>query len=118
MKIALPSRQDQVDSHFGHCEYYTLFTIDGTNIVNQETLASPTGCGCKSDIAPILAGMDVKIMLAGNIGDGAVNVLNGAGIEVVRGCSGDVKEVALAWLAGSVADSGDSCHEHGADCQH
>lgn len=118
MKIALPSRQDLIDSHFGHCEYYTIFTINGKDIVDQEILPSPTGCGCKSNIAPILAGMDVKIMLAGNMGDGAVNVLNNVGIEVVRGCSGNVKEVALAWLAGSVTDSGDSCHEHESDCQH
>jgi len=27
MKIALPSRQNQVDEHFGHCEYFTVFTV-------------------------------------------------------------------------------------------
>lgn len=118
MKIALPSRQDLIDSHFGHCEYYTIFSTNGKDIVAQEIIASPSGCGCKSDIAPILAKMGVKIMLAGNMGDGAVNVLNSVGIEVVRGCSGNVQEVALAWLAGSISDSGDSCHEHGQDCQH
>lgn len=114
MKIALPTRQNVIDSHFGHCEYYTVFTVEDKTIVAQETVDSPAGCGCKSNIAQILATMGVNVMLAGNMGDGAVNVLNHAGIEVVRGCSGDVKEVALAWLAGNVTDSGDSCHEH--DC--
>ncbi len=28
MKIALPTRQNVIDDHFGHCEYYTLFTIN------------------------------------------------------------------------------------------
>jgi len=114
MKIALPSRQNLIDNHFGHCEYYTIFNIDENRkeILSQETLASPTGCGCKSNIAQTLSEIGVKVMLAGNMGDGAVNVLNNAGIEVVRGCSGDVKEVALKWLEGSVVDSGDSCHEH------
>lgn len=28
MKIALPSRNTSIDSHFGHCEYFTVFTID------------------------------------------------------------------------------------------
>ena len=114
MKIALPSRQNLVDNHFGHCEYYTIFNIDENSkeILAQETLASPTGCGCKSNIAQTLSEIGVKVMLAGNMGDGAVNVLSNAGIEVVRGCSGDVKEVALKWLEGSVVDSGDSCHEH------
>jgi predicted Fe-Mo cluster-binding NifX family protein len=29
MKIALPSRMNQIDEHFGHCEHFTVFTIDG-----------------------------------------------------------------------------------------
>ncbi|OCZ49858.1 NifB/NifX family molybdenum-iron cluster-binding protein [Dehalobacter sp. TeCB1] len=118
MKIALPSRQNFVDEHFGHCEYYTVFTIDDNDkeILNQETIASPQGCGCKSNIAQTLSEKGVSIMLAGNMGQGAVNVLNYSGIEVVRGCSGDVKEVALKWLNGFLFDSGDSCHAHEHEC--
>ena len=114
MKIALPSRQNLIDDHFGHCEYYTVFTIDNDSkrIVSQETLASPVGCGCKSNIAHTLSEIGVTVMLAGNMGQGAVNVLSGAGIAVVRGCSGDVKDVVQEWLAGAVVDSGDTCHEH------
>jgi predicted Fe-Mo cluster-binding NifX family protein len=119
MKIALPSRQNLIDDHFGHCEYFTIFTVDNNNkeIVAQETITSPAGCGCKSNIAQTLSEMGVKIMLAGNMGEGAVRVLNNSGIEVLRGCSGDVKKVALNWLAGSLTDSGDSCHEHEHGCQ-
>lgn len=114
MKIALPTRQNIIDEHFGHCEYYTIFTIDDANkeIIGQETIASPAGCGCKSNIAQTLSQMGVKVLLAGNMGDGAVNVLNRSGIEVLRGCSGDVKAVMLNWLSGSVIDSGEICHEH------
>ncbi|BCN31148.1 NifB/NifX family molybdenum-iron cluster-binding protein [Anaeromicropila herbilytica] len=120
MKIALPSRQDLIDSHFGHCEYFTVFTTNDTDILEKEILESPAGCGCKSDIATVLADMGVTLMLAGNMGDGAVNVLNNTGIQVVRGCAGNVKEVALAWLSGAIKDSGDSCHEHdhGHECNH
>ncbi|SHJ37606.1 NifB/NifX family molybdenum-iron cluster-binding protein [Parasporobacterium paucivorans] len=118
MKIALPSRQNLIDDHFGHCEYFTIFTLDMTNktILGQETLASPSGCGCKSNIAQTLSEIGVKVLLAGNMGEGAVNVLKASGIEVLRGCTGDVKEVALKWLDGSLADSGDSCHEHAHGC--
>ena len=31
MKIALPSCQNQVDEHFGHCEYFTVFTVNENN---------------------------------------------------------------------------------------
>lgn len=114
MKIALPSRQNKIDDHFGHCEYFTVYTVDKDKkeILHQETVSAPTGCGCKSTIAQTLADMNVTVMLAGNMGDGAVNVLRNCGIEVLRGCSGDVRDVAASWLNGSLADSGDSCDHH------
>lgn len=119
MKIALPSRQSQIDDHFGHCEYFTIFTIDNNReITAQETLDSPAGCGCKSNVAQILADKGVSLMLAGNMGEGAVHVLHAAGIEVIRGCSGDLKENVQKWLSGNLADSGDSCHAHDHECHH
>lgn len=117
MKIALPSRQNRVDEHFGHCEYFTVFTVnDKKEILSEEVVPSPAGCGCKSDIASTLAQMGVRTMLAGNMGQGAVNVLNSCGIDVLRGCSGEVKKVAEGWLAGSLQDSGMACAQHGHGC--
>ena len=56
MKIAVPTRNHVIDDHFGHCEYYTIFTIsENKEIIGIETEASPEGCGCKSNIASILA---------------------------------------------------------------
>ena len=118
MKIALPTCQNQIDEHFGHCEHFTVFTIDDQKkITAEEKIASPAGCGCKSDIAQVLAQQGVKIMLAGNMGQGAVNVLNEHGISVMRGCSGNVKAVAESWLSDNLKDSGINCmqHEHGCD---
>ena len=89
MKIALPSRDNQVDGHFGHCEYFTIYSVDeNKKIVSEERLDPPVGCGCKSKVVSILSEMGVSVMLAGNMGSGAVNVLNSHGIEVFRGCSG------------------------------
>ena len=113
MKIALPSNGNEVDEHFGHCQCFTILEVDDQKIVSEEVLTPPPGCGCKSNIVPQLARMGVSVMLAGNMGGGAVNVLASNGIQVVRGCSGNVREVAQAWLAGRVGDSGASCHSHG-----
>lgn len=123
MKIAVPVTADyQIDSHFGHCEAYYLFTISNTNeIQDVTTLASEPGCGCKSNISTTLAKNGVTIMLAGGIGNGAINVLNRAGIEVVRGCSGNAVEVVKQYVAGTLTDSGESCnhtHEDGHVCSH
>lgn len=122
MKIAIPSTQaNTVDAHFGHCEFYTVVTIsDQKAVINSETLASPQGCGCKSNIASVLREKGVTTMLAGNIGQGAINVLSNHGIEVIRGCEGDINEVVAHYLSGTLQNSGLICSHHNNDhsCEH
>lgn len=48
------------------------------------------------------------------MGQGAKNVLEAQRIEVLRGCSGDVRELAEAYLAGKLHDNGEACAHH--DC--
>ncbi len=113
MKIAIPTRGNMVDDHFGHCEAFTVFNISENNkISNSELMPSVQGCGCKSNIASVLAAQGVTVMLAGGIGGGAINVLNNAGIAVVRGCSGNVTELVNQYIEGLIADSGSSCQQH------
>ncbi len=113
MKVAIPTNSGNVDDHFGHCEYFQVFTTnDNKEIIHEELIASPNGCGCKSNIIEKLSIIGVKVMLAGNIGGGAINKLNESGIAVIRGCSGNVKNVLNDWLSGNLKDSGESCKEH------
>lgn len=112
-KIAVPTCEGMVDNHFGHCDHYTIFHIN-ENIISTETLPSPQGCGCKSNIASVLAEKGVTLMLAGNMGMGAFNVLSNAGIKVIRGCSGRIEEVVKSYLDGNLHDSAESCDYH--DC--
>lgn len=113
MKLAIPTRDNFVDSHFGHCEYYTIFSVsDDKKVVAKEVIESPQGCGCKSNIAGILQQMGVKKMLAGNMGEGALSKLNAFGIEVVRGCNGDVDSLVEKYLKDELVDSGKSCEHH------
>jgi predicted Fe-Mo cluster-binding NifX family protein len=115
MKIAIPSINNMVDNHFGHCDNFTIYTIDDNHaIMHEELYASPSGCGCKSNLAGTFQQMGVSALLAGGIGQGAINMLNQHGIEVFRGCTGDVRKLAEEYLKGVVVDSGETCshHEH------
>ena len=112
MKIAVPTRDGRVDDHFGHCDHYTIFTIENRQIVAREILPSPEGCGCKSGIASVLAQMGVSVMLAGNMGQGAKNILEKNGITVLRGCSGQVETLIKSYILGFVFDSGEGCDHH------
>lgn len=113
-KIAIPiTASNQIDSHFGHCEYYGIYSVSGENtITDMQTIKSEQGCGCKSNIASVLAQHGVSTMLAGGIGAGAINVLNSVGIQVVRGCAGDAKTIVEQYVKGNITDSGVSCSEH------
>lgn len=112
MKIAVPTRENNVDNHFGHCEFYTIYSIEENKVVEKEVLESPQGCGCKSNIASVLQQKGVKQMLAGNMGAGALSKLNAFGIDVVRGCDGNVDNLVEKYLNGEIKDSGESCEHH------
>lgn len=111
-RVAIPTRDGRVDDHFGHCAYYTIYSIEDKKIVATETMPSPEGCGCKSGVAADLQKAGVEMMLAGNMGDGAKNKLESHNIKVIRGCSGDIETVIGAYLQGVVFDSGNACSHH------
>jgi predicted Fe-Mo cluster-binding NifX family protein len=121
-RIAVPTKSNnEIDEHFGHCEFYNIFTVsDEKQIIAVEKLDSPQGCGCKSNIAATLQENGVTVMLASGIGDGAVNKLSTHGIKVVRNCRGDVSSLINQYLAGFLVDGGSNCHahEHGHECSH
>lgn len=120
MKIAVPTKENnQIDAHFGHCEFYTIYTVSDQNqIISKERMDSPQGCGCKSNIAEVFKNDGIKIMLAGGIGDGAINKLNAHGVCVIRNCQGDVTEITQQYLAGNIKDSGSNCAAHGHENGH
>ena len=81
----------------------------------QNEIPSPQGCGCKSGVAVILKEKGVTMMLAGNMGDGAVNVLANNGIDVIRGCSGSIDDVVAAYAQGRLKDAEITCNH---ECHH
>jgi predicted Fe-Mo cluster-binding NifX family protein len=101
-----------------------VFTVENNNILNSEVVQSPEGCGCKSNIVSTLSEMGVSVMLACNMGQGAVNVLSYNGIDVIRGCDGNITDVVNEFINGQINDSGESCHVHehhhndGGECAH
>lgn len=119
MKIAVPSREGKVDSHFGHCEYFTVFSLNEQGqICDEEVLTPPPGCGCKSNLVSKLVDLDVGILLAGTMGQGAVNKLSAAGIRVIHGCAGAVNQVVEDYAAGNCMDSPLLCDDHGSRPEH
>ncbi len=113
MKIAIPANGNKVEGHFGKCNNYAIVSISGDNkIENISNYDATDSCGCKSNIAETFLGMGVKTMLAGNMGKGAVDSITSQGIEVVRGCKGDITAVVNEFLDNKIIDSGEVCFTH------
>ncbi len=111
MRIAVPAKDNMVEQHFGMCQGYLVFTAENA-IIKEEVDFIPASsvCGCKSNVAAILQKKNVTVMLAGNMGNGAMNVLLHHGITVYRGLHGDARQCAADYIGGKVIDSGISCN--------
>lgn len=114
MKIAITCENHNVFQHFGHTPGFALFEIENGKVVSEKELSSgDTGHGA---LATLLAGEKIDLLICGGIGGGAINALGNAGIEVIGGAAGDVREVAEAFAAGMLqvrADFHCNHHHHG-----
>lgn len=122
MKIAIPARDQQLESHFGQCAYFAIFRVEDGAILARERVEAETN-GCRSSMASALAGLGVHVMLAGSMGPGAHASLARNGIEVIRGCEGSLEDVVAAFLAGRLVDregggAGCACSGHGGEKAH
>lgn len=120
-KVAIPSKGEMVDNHFGHSEKFIIFSLSNENeIIETEEFKGPESCGCKSNLAMDLAKMGVNVLLAGGIGQGAINKIKQAGIEVFSGYQGETKQVLQQWINGNQGNFS-VCPPHNEDghnCSH
>ncbi len=96
MKICVTSEgkdfNASIDPRFGRCKYFIF--VDTENLqfeaIENPNLNSAGGAGIQS--GQLMAAKGVKAVLTGNVGPNAHQVLSTAGIEVLVGVSGMVKE--------------------------
>jgi len=110
MKVAIASDHGAVSGHFGHCEGFTVYTLEEKKIKNEEFVANP---GHRPGFLPnYLNEIGVKLVIAGGIGAGAIEIFNDKGIEVIMGITGSNKEVIKNYLEGKLVSGGSVCQEH------
>lgn len=113
MKIAVTCENHQVFQHFGHTPEFALFEVADKQISNETILScGDSGHGA---LAGLLANENVEILICGGIGGGAISALTEAGIKVIGGAQGDVKQAVDDFLSGTLAVREDfHCrHHHG-----
>ncbi|OGO05539.1 MAG: hypothetical protein A2Y60_06310 [Chloroflexi bacterium RBG_13_54_9] len=109
MRIAVsatgPSLDAEVDPRFGRCQYFIIVdpqTLEFETVDNVNISASG-GAGIAT--AQMMANKGVQVVLTGNTGPNAYQTLTAAGIQVVSGVSGTVKDAIQGYKAGKFQSS-------------
>lgn len=110
MKICISSTgkdlNAEVDQRFGRCQYFLIIdsdTMDMKTLSNEATL-STGGAGIQA--AQIVTKEKVDIVLTGNIGPNAFQILQAAGITVFTGAEGTIREVLENYKKGNLKETG------------
>ena len=120
MKIAVTYDNGNIFQHFGRTEYFKVYEIEDNKIIDSQVIGS-NGVG-HGALAGLLADRDIKVLICGGLGGGALNALRNAGIEVCAGAAGDADTAVEMYLRGELVDSGANCDHHhhgnGHECGH
>jgi predicted Fe-Mo cluster-binding NifX family protein/ferredoxin len=117
MKIAVtstgPALDDHVEARFGRCAY---FLIIDTDTMQYEAIENPNialGGGAGIQSAQLMSEKGVTTVLTGNCGPNAFNVFGQAGIQVIVGVSGVVRNAVEQFKTGAFSSaSGPSVASH------
>jgi len=117
MKICVTSQGNNLDSlvdpRFGRCQYFIIVDTDTMEYkaIENSNIAAGGGAGIQS--AQLIANEGVKTVLTGNCGPNAFRVFSGAGIQIMTGVSGVVREAIEKFKRGEFKDvSGPTVGSH------
>jgi predicted Fe-Mo cluster-binding NifX family protein len=124
MKIAIPVENGRLNSHFGGSRHFALMEVDQNTktILRSETLPAPEH---KPGLFPRwLREHGVQVVIAGGIGQRALEIFAQNGIAVRAGQpDASVETLVAAYLRGQLVETPAGCshhhdhhgHEHGHD---
>ncbi len=116
MKIVIPSADEKLCGHFGHCEYFTFVEInpETKEIINIEKKVPEEGISCQS--ASWIATQGANVVLAGGMGGRPMAIFAQNGVKVIAGCPElEIETVVNQFLNDSLALGENSCggeHHH------
>ena len=94
-----------VDPRFGRCQYFLIINSVSKQYepISNPAMTSGSGAGIKA--AQTLTSRSVQVVITGNVGPKAFQALSSAGIRIITGVSGTVKEVFGKYLKGELSNT-------------
>ena len=100
MKIAIASEGKKVSGHFGHCEGFAIYEVEGDTILSNEFVPNP---GHRPGFLPVfLKEKGADVIISGGMGGTAQQLFDDNGIQVVVGAEGNCDDVVKNYLSGKL----------------
>jgi len=105
MRIAItatgPTLEDNVDPRFGRCPYFIIVDPKTLEFETLENSSAMAGGGAGISTGQMITEKGVEAVLTGNCGPNAHQVLSAAGLQVITGVSGTVKDAIEEYKLGT-----------------
>lgn len=109
MKIAVsataPTLDAEVDPRFGRCQYFIIVDPETMEFEAMDNSSAMAAGGAGISTAQVVANKGVGVVLTGNCGPNAYQTLSAAGVQVISGVVGIVRDAVEAYKAGRLQSS-------------
>jgi predicted Fe-Mo cluster-binding NifX family protein len=99
------SPDSNVDPRFGRCAHFVVVDTETGEFEALENSNTASAQGAGIATAQMIAEQQVEVVLTGNCGPNAYQTLNAAGIDVITGVSGTVRDALDTFKAGKYRPS-------------
>jgi predicted Fe-Mo cluster-binding NifX family protein len=109
MRIAVsataPELNADIDPRFGRCQYFVIVDTETMDLEGIENPSAAASGGAGISAAQMITDKGVEAVLTGNYGPNAYQVLAAAGVKVITGATGKVKDAVEGYKSGKYQSS-------------
>ena len=110
MRIAIPVVEDELASHFGHCEEFRFFDVDEDVDTIEDAEAQSPPPHRPGVLPKWLNENDTDVVIAGGMGRRAQQLFSEAGIEIVVGATeSEPRSLVRGYLEDALATGENPC---------
>ncbi len=96
----------QIDPRFGRCLYLIVVDSETMQFEAIPNMAAGATGGAGIQAAQTIVDKGAKVVITGNVGPNAFGSLSAAGIEIITGASGTIREVIEKFKKGELQRTG------------